>query len=440
MARRGAGAALGPKWLRVMGLLGVLVLVLVAGAWTAGQVQALIAVRTDARDARRLIAEGKFAEARGPLERWLKARPDSGEAVFLLARGALHFQLFDQGLQFLARAETLGYPGGPIARERGRALLRIGRYDEAAAILNRLVFAPGAPPDPQADEALAQCYLETFQLGAATSVITRWIRDAPRDPKPYLWKAQVDRRTEADPAVLTEDYQNALKRDPGCAEALLNLGEMDLAAHRLQDAEARYSAYLARFPDDSAAHLGLGKTLAELGDDQAAAGHLDRAAALAPRDPGPLRERARIDLRGGKLAAALAGLDRALALDAEDLEVHYLRGLVLARLGRKEEARSEQEAAARLRRDRDELAALLAALNAAPRDLTHQYNAARWLFAHGHPEEALRWTEKILRVQPSHPETNHLVADYYEKQGEPGRARFYRLQAGPSPSPDAGRP
>ena len=41
----------------------------------------------------------------------------------------------------------------------------------------------------------------------------------------------------------------------------------------------------------------------------------------------------------------------------------------------------------------------------------------RWLFDHGHPEEGLRWTEKILRESPQHPETNRLLADYYEKKG-----------------------
>jgi tetratricopeptide (TPR) repeat protein len=408
------------------------ILLIVPAAWAAKNVRDLIAVRTDARAARRLIDEGKFEEARAPLERWLRARPDSGEAVFLLAKGALHFRLFDQGFQFLQRAEALGYPSEPVARQRAIALLQMGQHGAAAPILNRLVFAPGAKPDPEADEALAKCYLETFQLRAAEAVIERWIHDSPRDPKPYLWKAQIDRRINADPTVLTEDYEKAIKLDPGCPDALLNLGEMYLLAHRLEDARARFASYLERFPDDPAAHLGLGKTLAELGDHPAAVGHIDRAAELTPRDTRPLLERSRIDLFSGKLDSALSLLDRALAIDAEELELHYLRGLVLSRLGRADEARSEQEVTARLRRDKEELSRLLEALNAFPRDVTLQYNASRWLFEHGHPEEAMRWAEKILREQPFHPETNRLVADYYETKGEPGRARLHRLQAGPS--------
>ncbi len=310
------------------------------------------------------------------------------------------------------------------------------RHDEAASILNPIVFSPAAKADPEADKALAKCYLETFQLGAAAVVIERWIRDAPQDPTPYLWKAQVDRRTDADVSTLMEDYERAIQRDPGCPEALLNLGEMSLLAERPSEAKVRYAAYLRRFPDHAEAHLGLGKALAELGEEGAAIGHLNRAAELGPRDPRPLLELARIDHRCGNLGAALSLLDRAIAIDAEELELHYLRGLVLRRLGRTDEALAETEVSARLRRDKEELSGILGALNASPRDVQLQYNAARWLFEHGHPEEGMRWAEKILREQPSHPATNRLVADHYDKRGDPGLAHFYRLQS----NSGAGRP
>jgi tetratricopeptide (TPR) repeat protein len=412
------------------------VFLVVASVLVAGKLAAALALRKDIAAARRLMAEGKVTEARDPLERWLKARPDSGEAFFLLARAALHFQAFDQGLQLLARAEALGYPPAPIVLERARALVRQGRHHEAISVLNPLVLAPAARPDPAADQVLAQCYLETFQLGAAAKVIERWIRDAPRDPKPFLWKAQLDRRTDAGLHILTDDYEKALAVDPRCSEALLSLGEMYLRAHRIGDAKARYSAYLARFPNAPAAHVGMGKTLAEQGDLAAAIEHLDRAAALDPHSADPLLEKARIDFRTGRLESALSLLDRALALEKKEvaledgeIELHYLRGLVLARLNRKDEAVAEKEVMARLLRDQQELAKLLEALQVAPDNTAHQYNAARWLFEHDHPQEGMRWAEKILREHPSHAETNQLLADYYRKRGDVGLANYYRLQA-----------
>jgi tetratricopeptide (TPR) repeat protein len=431
----------GPRTWRLWAAALVATLLAVAGARATWAIATRLAVRKHATVARRLMAEGKFSDAAEPLQRWLQAQPDSPEGNFLLARALLQLQSYDKGFPLLARALALGYRPESVALERGQVLVRLGRHHEAIPYLYPLVFGPSARPDPAADQVLAQCYLETFELGAAAKAIERWIRDAPRDAKPYLWKAQVDRRADAGLNVLTEDYEKALAVDPDCAEARLNLGDLYLQAHRVSEAEACYSAHVDRFPNDPAGHLGMGKALSERGDLAAAADHFDRAVALDPRNGRPLLERARIEYRTGRLDRALALLDRAralesqnIALETEEIEVHYLRSLVLARLSRKDEAQAEQELVTRLRRDQKELAALLEALQVAPRDVNHQYNAARWLFEHGHPEEGMRWAEKILRENPSHPETNLLLADHYQMKGDVGLANYYRHQA------SAGRP
>ena len=122
-----------------------------------------------------------------------------------------------------------------------------------------------------------------------------------------------------------------------------------------------------------------------------------------------------------------------MSLDASEPEVHYQRSLLLNRLGRTALARSELETSARLREERKHIQKLLDEMLAAPGDLDRQYDSARWLFEHGHPEEGLRWAEKILRDQPRHFRTNRLLADYYEKQGNHGLANFYQLQAASGP-------
>ena len=61
--------------------------------------------------------------------------------------------------------------------------------------------------------------------GAAES-IGRWIRDAPRDPTPYLWKAQLDQRISAGPETLVEDFQQVLRLDSDNVEAHRGLGEL----------------------------------------------------------------------------------------------------------------------------------------------------------------------------------------------------------------------
>jgi tetratricopeptide (TPR) repeat protein len=144
-------------------------------------------------------------------------------------------------------------------------------------------------------------------------------------------------------------------------------------------------------------------------------------------------ERGKLEVGRGRLESGLTFFDQAMSIDAGEPEVHYQRSLVLTRLGRTALAKAEQDTCARLRDEREHIQRLLNEMLIAPGDLDHQYDAARWLFEHGHPEEGLRWTEKILRDQPRHTKTNRLLADYYEKKGSHGLANFYQLQAKSEP-------
>ena len=99
----------------------------------------------------------------------------------------------------------------------------------------------------------------------------------------------------------------------------------------------------------------------EQGDLPAASCHLNRVIELDPKNADPYKELAEAASRRGEWTAALALLDRAIALDPFDVAVRNSRGLTLARLGRVDEARAEQAAAARLRSDLDSLTASRAA-------------------------------------------------------------------------------
>jgi predicted Zn-dependent protease len=305
----------------------------------------------------------------------------------------------------------------------------MARYQEAEPVLAKLVKSDSRP-DPEVDEALAKCYLETFQLIAADQVIDRWINDAPQDARARYWKGEIGRKTSDDPSVVIQHYEAALRLDPECDPARLALAELYLQSHRLDDAEREYARYESSHPEDPSTHIGLGQVAEERADVESAVRHFNRAATIAPRDTRPLLELAKIEIQQNRLQAALGYLDRALALDFQEPAIHYHRSLVLARLGRTVESEKEREESARLREEKEQLAKLLRSLLNAPRETALQLDAARWLFDHGHPEEGLRWAQKILSEYPSHPEASALLADHYEKQGNRGLANYYRLQAG----------
>ena len=104
------------------------------------------AVRADAEAARRLVAEGKLQEAQPFLGRWRDARPRDGEPLYLLAKCAIQAQQVETGLVLLGQAEALGHPRDAIALQRGLALARLGRQQEAIPLLSR--SARAVEPQP----------------------------------------------------------------------------------------------------------------------------------------------------------------------------------------------------------------------------------------------------------------------------------------------------
>ena len=226
--------------------------------------------------------------------------------------------------------------------------------------------------------------------------------------------AEVHGRTGGDAGAVENDYREALRRDASLPRARLGLAEELRKAHRNAEAAIEYQTYLTASPDDAAAQLGAGRNLMEHGDEKAATVHLNRALALDPRNAEPLNELSAAASRRGDWTAALALLDRAVAVDPYDVPVRHARGLALSRLGRAEEARTEQARATRLRKELEHLDAARARLIATPHDRQSQLEVARWMFDHAHDQEGARWAEKILAERPGDADASRLLAAYHE--------------------------
>jgi tetratricopeptide (TPR) repeat protein len=335
----------------------------------------------------------------------------------------------DELRESIARARELGCPPESLAVLGALIDARGGRYAQAEPILRR-AFNEDRETDPLLDEILARLYLETYELSRAELVLARWARQAPQDPRPYLWRAEIHvRKNSSDPGDIIRDYRQALKRDPGLIVPRRSLAEHLQRARRYAEAAAHYEEYLALRPDDPVAHVGAGRNALEMGDEAAAARHLQRALALDPSAAEAHKDLARIDMSHGREADALAHLDRASELDPTDIEIRYTRSLVLTCLGREREGRAEHAEAARLRAELGELSDAQGRLVGNPGDLDAQLRITQWLFSHGKTREGRRWAEKILRERPGQPEASRLLADSYDRSGQAGLANFYRAQA-----------
>jgi Flp pilus assembly protein TadD len=389
-----------------------------------------------AREARRAVAAGRYEDCAAVLTNWLGSEPGSSEAHLLKGRVAVASSKLNEAADELKRAQELGHPTDELALLQALIATKLGRHAEAEPVLRR-AFEQQHTPDRQVDEALAKVYLETYDLARSDAVLKVWARDFPDDAKPHFWWAEVHGRAADQQSLVENDYREALRRDPSLARARLGLAEELRKAHRTAEAAIEYDTCIYLDQTNATAHLGAGRNLMEQGDEAGATRHLNRAIELEPKNAEPHKELADAAARRGKWDAAMALLDRAVALDPYDVGLRNSRGLALARLGRLDEARAEQAAAARLRSELDRLNASRARLVGSPNDWESQLQVARWMFDHGHDQEAARWAQKIIAEHPNDPEASRLLAAYHQRRGETGLANFYRVHASTGPDPAA---
>ncbi len=388
------------------------------------------------RAARRAVASGRFNDAEQPLSRWLRARPNDAEAHFLKARVALAKGDMKEVSDEMARARDLQYPRALLERFDAIVKAQIGKYAEAEPVLLG-IFTEARQPDPEVDEALARVYLQTYRLGQAATVLERWIRDAPDDARPYLWFTELDSRTTSDSSTLQEShFRAALERDPNLDRALLGLAELLRKGRRHAEAAPLYDRYLKRKPDDPAGLVGAARNALDLDDESAATGYLNRALELASDDVSALKESATIDQRHGDYSTALGRLNRAAKVDPFDTEVLYARSLALAPPRPKlDESKLDIKRLNKLKEEQAWILALRDDLLEQPDNVRLRYELAKWMFEHGRDEEGRRWAEHVLALQPNYEAAILLMADYYQRKGEIGRANYYRLRASSGATP-----
>ena len=151
---------------------------------------------------------------------------------------------------------------------------------------------------------LAKIYLMSYRLDLAATAIEAWRALVPQDPEPCLWSNEIASRSNAETAVLIQNYRAALERDPTLDKARLGLAQELSKDRRFEEAEQEFTAYLKRKPKDTAAFLGLGRGAFQQGKIEDADRYWEAALETNPRDPETLKELGQLDLRLGHIEQA----------------------------------------------------------------------------------------------------------------------------------------
>ena len=194
-----------------------------------------------ARRVRESFAAGRYDAAREPLERWLHEQPRSGEAHYYKAWEALAHNQPQEAVQAIDQASKLGFDPDLLDCLAAIYHSRADRFSQAEPVLEQAFLEQTEPREMVAKE-LAKIYLSTYRLDRAARAIERWRALAPQDPQPCLWSNEIASRSDAETAILIQNYRAALDRDPKLDKARLGLAQELSKDRRFDEAEQEFLA------------------------------------------------------------------------------------------------------------------------------------------------------------------------------------------------------
>jgi tetratricopeptide (TPR) repeat protein len=380
------------------------------------------------------LREGRPGEARRRLAVCQFVWPRSPEARLLAARAARLDGDFTQAEAHLNELKTI-QNGASEASQLEFLLMRAqtGEVDEVAGPLFSLIEKQH-PDSGLIFETIARAYMHRLRYGPAFACLNSWVREQPDCAKAYHWRGWVlERLNKAKPAM--GEYLKALELDPTLHNVRLRVAEMHLEDSNPPEALPHLERLLAEQPGraDVKARLGQCRFLQGRHDE---ARELSEAAVLEmPNDATLLLQLAKLDLLRKEPARAETWLRRVLKNDPGDTEAHYNLVASLQQQGKREEAAAAAAFHEKQKVLLDKANKLLR--DEAERETTDPETAhtiGTMLIELGQHRLGLHWLHEALKRDPRHGPTHRLLADVYQRQGQPEKAAWHRGQPAGSAS------
>jgi tetratricopeptide (TPR) repeat protein len=318
------------------------------------------------------LQSGDLATADASFRKVLSIDPQAGPAYANLGVIAMRRQEWDRALTLLEKAEKLDPTLAGIRLNIG--LVKYRREDYTGAISPLESVLRDQPNSTQARYLLGLCQLYTERYSDALAILEPLWPTSSSDIM-YLYALSIaahrSNQKELDERAmsrLVEIGSDTPEFHLILGKAYLNRGETDQAIAQLQKAEAAN-------PDLPYVHFGLGIAYTKSDNNEQAESELKKeislepnlpdayeqlgefylkmsryddaektlrqALHLNPKMPASLFGLAKINMQREKYQQALAEIDAALRLAPGSQTVHFVRGRILLKLGRREEAEKE---------------------------------------------------------------------------------------------------
>jgi predicted Zn-dependent protease len=258
---------------------------------------AAVPANAGVEDARRLLAEGRTAEAIALLEQAAGEEPGNAEYRHMLGQARWTTGNREGALQSYAEAARLD----PAAYRAGYAqtLEMIGRVADAAVELEAVLAAQ--PGNAIAEEGLSRLYFNRGDYAKAVPLLET-LAGRTRDPV-VLQQLAYAAEKAGDRERAIAAYRDVLTTTPQADVARGLLAESLLAAGRKDEALGVFQEGLQRSPNAPLLQRGLGSLFERTGRTADAAAAYREYARLAPSAP----DAAAIAARAARLEASLKG-------------------------------------------------------------------------------------------------------------------------------------
>ena len=227
---------------------------------------------------------------------------------------------------------------------------KIGTPEQAMAEYRAALLL--RPSNPQAHANLGGALLEAGRAGEAIQELQIALHLAPDDADAHDALARA-LTAGGRPADAIAESSEAIRLRPDSAEFRNNFGTLLERVGRLADAEAQYREALNLKPDAVLVLDNLGFVLLKTGRTDEAVQYFQRAIAIDPHYTPAHYNLGNVLLNQNRPKDAIAEYRLALEYEGREAsaECHNNLGVALAELGRMDEARSEFQAALRIRPD-----------------------------------------------------------------------------------------